>query len=168
MHIICPIVQRPMPLIWLPWRDWPYRPLFPLQGGLAGAARGCDRTRGAGHGGRKPTGRRRRPPPPPNGKRSRGTTIAASRKPRSWTALRSPPGRPQRTATTRAKTGETDWPSIARQDMPVADAARPQRLSRPGRLLRLPAFFHAPGKPFVNLPGRQKARGCPKHYGASS
>src|SRR5882672_2883370 len=56
--------------------------------------------------------------------------------------------------------GEADWPSIARQDMPVANAARPQRLSRPGGLLRLPASFHAPGKPFVSLPTACAAMGA--------
>jgi predicted Zn finger-like uncharacterized protein len=46
----------------------------------------------------------------------------------------------------------SDWPSIARHDMHDTDAARPQRRSPLGRLLRPPAFLRAPGKSFVSLP----------------
>jgi predicted Zn finger-like uncharacterized protein len=47
---------------------------------------------------------------------------------------------------------ETDWPSIARHDVQDTETARPQRLSRFRNLLRPPALFRAPGKPFVSLP----------------
>ncbi len=47
---------------------------------------------------------------------------------------------------------ESDWPSIARHDVQDTDTARPQRLSRFRNLLRPPALFRAPGKPFVSLP----------------
>jgi hypothetical protein len=45
---------------------------------------------------------------------------------------------------------ETDWPSLARQDVSDPDAAR-QRQSWLGKLLRPPARRHPPGKPLVSL-----------------
>ena len=47
---------------------------------------------------------------------------------------------------------ESDWPSIARHDVQDTETARPQRLSWFRKLLRPPALFRAPGKPFVSLP----------------
>jgi predicted Zn finger-like uncharacterized protein len=49
------------------------------------------------------------------------------------------------------QSGETDWPSVARDEAHDAEAARPQAASWLRKLLKPPALFGAPGKPLVNL-----------------
>jgi predicted Zn finger-like uncharacterized protein len=55
---------------------------------------------------------------------------------------------------------KTDWPAMARDDLEAHEAGRPQRASRLRNLLKMPAFLHGAGKPFVSLPTACAAMGA--------
>jgi predicted Zn finger-like uncharacterized protein len=59
-----------------------------------------------------------------------------------------------------ANGGDSDWPSVARDDMQDAEAAGPQRQSWFRRLLRRPAHPRASGKPLLGLPTACAAMGA--------
>jgi predicted Zn finger-like uncharacterized protein len=59
-----------------------------------------------------------------------------------------------------SQASDTDWPSVARNDAPDAEFARPQRLAWLRKLVRAPASHLGPGKPFVSLPTACAAMGA--------
>jgi hypothetical protein len=59
-----------------------------------------------------------------------------------------------------ANGGDSDWPSVARDDMQDAEAAGPQRQSWFRKLLKRPASSRASGKPLIGLPTACAAMGA--------
>jgi len=59
-----------------------------------------------------------------------------------------------------SQASDADWPSVARDDAPDTEFARPQRLAWLRKLVRAPASHLAPGKPFVSLPTACAAMGA--------
>src|ERR1035437_1117127 len=181
-----PIVQRPMPLIWLPWAwravacvvpaarksGWRGRRMRPRSRlrrlrwrKPAGGAAGRGAARGGGVGAPAPA--------MAEAGGAAGSQDAAA----EWDALaREDDGQEQETPVVDSpsisgdwpasadgegspQAAESDWPSIARHGAQDAEVAR-QRLPWFRKLLRPPALLRAPGNPFVSLPTACAAMGA--------